>query len=125
MKTFKVTISGVTPHLIHAKNKRNAIRNVRQKWSKQIAISGDFDVVEWKPYTVDSLIAELRQFAGSTPVCFPASGGTSDAQFLPVIMGVSAVETVPSFPLYLGIHGKGKTKTMICFESRVISSNVS
>lgn len=121
MKTFKVTIDGVTPHTIKAENKMAAIRKTRKTWAELIASGRKFNLVEWKPYTVDSLIRELRQFAGSTPVCFPASGGTSDAQFLPVIMGVSAVETLPAW----GIGKEAKAKTMICFESHIISSNAS
>jgi len=116
MNTFKVTVDGVTPHTIEARNRLSAIKKTRTTWPGR-----KFGVVEWKPYTVESLIEELQQFAGNTPVCFPASGGTSQAQFLPVIMGVSAVETVPAW----GFGKEAKAKTMVCFESHVISSNAS
>jgi hypothetical protein len=119
MKTFKVNISGVTPHLIDAKDKKKAFKSVHSRWGEKLN-GRTVTIIEWKERTVADLIKELEKLDGKLTVCFPSSGGTAHAQFLPTIKGIVVVETVPVWR-----HGgSDKPVKTVCFESHVISSTV-
>jgi hypothetical protein len=120
MKTFKVNISGVTPHLIDAKDLKSAIKSVHSRWGEKLN-GRTVTVIRWKERTVADLIKELSKLDGKLPVCFPSSGGTAHAQFLPTVKGIVVVETVPVW----SSGASTKPVKTVCFESHVVSSTAS
>ena len=120
MKKFKVNISGVTPHLIDANDEKAAFKFIHNLWGEKLN-GRTVTIIEWKERTVADLIKELKKLDGKMSVCFPSSGGTAHAQFLPTIKGIVVVETVPVW----NRGGLEKPEKTVCFESHVISSTAS
>ena len=121
-KKFKVSISGVTPHLVDAKHKRAAVKQTYDKWGNTIKDHERTVVVtEWRTYTTHELAEALLKM-DNVPVCIPSSGGTANSQFLPTVKGIVEVETMPMWKLDVS---KEKPVKMVCLETHVISSNVS
>lgn len=118
--TFKVDINGISEHLMDAADEKSALKLVEQKFGKRVLKGRTISLVEWKPYTVEELIAELSKYPKKTLICIPNIGGTRNSQFLPIVKAIVPVETVLTWPKS---NKKQKVKKMLCLETDVQASN--
>lgn len=110
MKTYKIDISGITPYLENAKNEKELLNKITDKFGPKILKGRKINFIEWKEYSVKELIKDLSKFDKNRKVCIPSSGHLS------IIKGICEI----------GVHRDHGTKEekIICLENYVRSPNL-